>query len=106
MSKTPTKQTISLADALKARGIRVETEYWDGHKHIDVYLPDAKIFIEVDGLQHYTNPRQILADFKRDHFSDGDDVSTLRLTNQLIETHLEEIADAIYKIAQPLDTKS
>lgn len=102
---TPTKQTTALTEALRVRGIRVETEYWDGHKHIDVYLPDARIFVEVDGLQHYTNPKQILADFKRDHFSDGDDVPTLRLTNQLIETHLEEIADAITKIAS-LDSKN
>lgn len=100
MSKTPTKQTVALADALKTRGIRVETEYWDGHKHIDVYLPDARIFIEVDGLQHYTNPRQILADFKRDHFSDGDDIHTLRLTNQLVETHLDEIVNAVVRVVK------
>lgn len=96
----PTPQTKKLAEALEKRGVKVETEYWDGHKHVDLYVPDAKLFIEIDGLQHYTDPQQILADLKRDHYSDGDDIFTKRISNQLIDTHLEEIANAITKIGR------
>jgi hypothetical protein len=31
------------------------------------------------GLYHYTDPKQIKADFKRDHYSDGDDFYTIRI---------------------------
>lgn len=91
----PTPQTLKLANALKARGVQLELEYWDGHKHIDIYIPKANLYIEINGLAHYTDPKQIAADLKRNHFSDGDDFFTMSITNQLIDTHLEKIADAI-----------
>jgi very-short-patch-repair endonuclease len=95
---TPTKQATDLRLALEKRGVVVKPEYWDGHKHVDLYVPEAKLYIEVDGLQHFTDPKQIIADLKRDHYSDGDDIFTKRFSNQLIETHLQEIADAIAQI--------
>ncbi len=97
----PTKQVLDLKTALEKKGLTVLAEYWDGHKHVDLYIPSAKLFIEVDGIQHYIDAKQIIADLKRDHYSDGDDIYTKRFSNQLIDTHLEEIADAIYKIATP-----
>lgn len=95
-----TKQTAKLAEALRARNVRVAVEHWDGHKHIDIFVPDARLYIEIDGIQHYDNPKQIIADLRRDHFSDGDDFSTMRITNQLIDTHLEPIADAIAGVVE------
>ena len=41
-----------LTESLEKRGIKVEKEHSTGYMHIDLYLPDAKINIEVDGLQH------------------------------------------------------
>jgi len=95
-----TKRTIELSEALKKRAIKHVCEYDDGHKHVDIAIPDAKIFIEIDGLQHYIDSEQIKKDFKRDHFSDGDDFSTIRIPNELIETHLEEIAHAIAQVVK------
>ncbi len=86
--------------ALKERGIDSETEYFDGHKHVDIAIRSARIYIEVDGIQHFTNPEQIMRDFKRSHYSDGDDFSTFYVTNQIIETHLNEVADAIAKVVE------
>jgi very-short-patch-repair endonuclease len=94
----PTKQTLALVKALESKGIKLEVEYWDGHKHVDIYIPKAKLYIEINGLAHYTDPRQIIADLKRNHFSDGDDFFTMPITNQLIDKHLESIADAIVKV--------
>lgn len=96
---TPTKQALALANALKKRGLEVLTEYWDGYKHVDLFIPSAKLYIEIDGLQHYTDPKQFKADLDRDHYSDDDKFFTKHISNQLIDSHLEEIADAITKVA-------
>ena len=90
-----TKEVRALVDALKARGVHAETEHWDGHKHVDIFVPAAKLYIEIDGIQHFTNPKQILADFKRDHYSDDGEFYTKRFSNEMVRSHLGEIADAI-----------
>ena len=87
-----------LHEALKARNIDAILEYNDGHKTVDLAVLDAKLFIEVDGLQHFTNPEQILRDFKRSHYSDGDDFRTFYVTNQIIERYLDQVADALAKV--------
>lgn len=97
---TVTPQVKSLAHALKNRGLNIKLEYSDGHKHVDIAILDSKIFIEVDGIQHLTNPEQIIRDFNRDHYSDGDDFHTIHIPNELIKTHLEQIADAIAEVAK------
>ena len=96
----PTKQVIDFNEAIKKRGIKTDLEYWDKHKHIDLAILSARIFIEVDGIQHLTNAEQIIRDFKRDHYSDGDDFNTIRIPNELLKTHLEEIADAITEVVK------
>jgi very-short-patch-repair endonuclease len=93
--KEPTPQVRSLVAALEKRGIKAETEHWDGHKHIDIYVPAARLYLEVDGLPHYTDAERFLTDLKRDHYSDDDGFFTKRIPNELVETHLEAIADAI-----------
>ena len=96
----PTRQTLSVVKALEGRGVKLDVEYWDGHKHVDIYIPKARLYIEINALAHYTNPQQIITDFKRNHFSDGDDFFTMPITNQLIDTHLDSIADAIVKVVE------
>jgi very-short-patch-repair endonuclease len=91
----PTKQTLLLAEALKAKGVEFELEYWDGHKHIDIYIPKAKIAIEIDGLQHYLDPKQVSADFNRDYYSNKEEIFTKRFPNTITEEHTGEIAEMI-----------
>lgn len=100
MSQIPTKQAQLLIDALGKRGITVIPEYDDGHKKVDIFIPAVGLFIEVDGLHHYTSPEQIISDLRRDHFSDVEGFLTKHIPNQLIETHLEVVADAITKIVK------
>lgn len=92
---TPTKQTLLLADALNKCGIQTILEYWDGHKHVDIYLSQSGMYIEVDGIQHFTNPSQILSDMQRNYYSNISNHHTFHVTNQLIETHLSEIVSAL-----------
>ena len=101
----PTIQVKMLADALIQRGVTLELEKWDGHKHIDIYIPNDNLYIEVDGLPHSTNVKQIISDFNRDYFSFKDGFFTKHITNELIENHLDEVANAIAKVAQNATNK-
>ncbi|MDQ5886407.1 MAG: hypothetical protein QG628_804, partial [Patescibacteria group bacterium] len=60
--RNPTKEADDLKRALEGKGVRVLVELHDGHKHIDLAIPKARINVEVDGIQHLTNPQQILSD--------------------------------------------
>lgn len=90
-----TPQALALCQALERHGINIELEHWDGHKHIDIYIPKAKIYIEVDGLQHLTNSDQMLADFKREFYSTKEGFYTLHIPNGVLMKDLDQIADAI-----------
>lgn len=100
MKKVSTPQTLALAQALKKRGVVFELEHWDGHKHVDLYIPKAKIYIEVDGPLHDLRPKQAVSDFNRDYFSSKEGFFTKHITNKEIEEHLEPIANAIAKIVE------
>lgn len=96
----PTKFTEELANALRAKGLEIELEHWDGHKHIDIYIPKAAIYIEIDGLHHFTNPDQIEADFKREYYSEMEKLDTIHIPNELIFEHIAMISDAIVEVAR------
>ena len=102
---TPTKQVLMLADALRLRGVVLELEHWDGHKHVDIYIPKDNLYVEVDGLPHSTDVKKILADFNRDYFSFKDGYFTKRLTNELIENHLEQVANALARVVDSSPNK-
>ena len=97
--KVPTPHTMLLADALVARGVHLELEHWDGHKHVDIYIPQDNLYIEVDGVPHYTQVERMISDFNRDYFSFRSGYFTKHITNEAIDTHLEAIANAIAKVA-------
>lgn len=93
-----TQQAKDLHTALISKGIESDLEFWDGHKHIDICIPSAKLYIEVDGMHHFTNPDQMARDFIRDHYSDDDGYSTLRIPNQVVKDQLDEVVTAIEKV--------
>lgn len=99
-TKYASKHAQMLYEALCNKGLKVELEYSDGHKTVDLAILQPRIYIEVDGIQHFTNPEQILRDFKRYHFSDGDDFNTFYVTNQIIDSHLGEVVDALVKVVE------
>ncbi len=95
----PTKEALALVYALRIRGVDAETEHWDGHKHVDIFVPALKLYIEVDGIRHDINADQIKTDFKRDHYSNKGAYYTKRFSNHAVVWHLNAIADAIAEIA-------
>ncbi len=100
LMRRPTKEAIDLKAALEGHGVRVLTEVEDGYKSIDLAIPDARINIEVDGRQHFTDPYQILADLKRSHYSDRLGYDTIHIPNQLIHIELPDIARALAEAAK------
>lgn len=97
---SPTSQAQALHDALIARGIKCELEKYDGYKHIDLAIPWARMNIEVDGSQHYLDPKQMMADDKRDYYSMCKGFKTFRLPNLIIENRLDEVADTLAQVAR------
>ncbi len=95
---SPTKHAISLHAALTQVGVEAHLEHHDGHKSVDIYVPKAKLYIEVDGSQHYTEAMQIQSDFERDHRSDDAGFHTMHITNHAVDTEVMKIARAIRKI--------
>ncbi|MFN8283651.1 MAG: hypothetical protein U0U67_10580 [Chitinophagales bacterium] len=97
MQDITTRETIRLYFALKERGVPAELEKFDGYKHIDIAIPEARINIEVDGRHHNHDARQALSDLKRTYYSFLKGFYTLRIPNSLVynDAVLEETADCI-----------
>lgn len=91
-------ESKQLFNKLIEQGIFAELEYWDGHKHVDIHIPSAKLYIEVDGIQHFTNSDQIASDFLRDHHSNNNGYSTFRVPNVIVKDKLDTIVKAVLKI--------
>jgi very-short-patch-repair endonuclease len=71
-------------------------QWFDGHKHVDLMLPEGRIDVEVDGMQHLTNPKQIVADLDRGHFTHKQrGYDTIHIPNQFLYAHLDEIAHGL-----------
>jgi very-short-patch-repair endonuclease len=96
--KYASQHATKLWQALRDSGIDAELEYFDGHKTVDIAILPSRIYIEVDGLHHFTEAEQIIRDFKRAHYSDGDDFNTFYVTNQIIELYLEDVVKALVEV--------
>ncbi len=94
----PTESALKLNTALNSVGVETVLEHFDGHKHIDIFVPKGKIYIEIDGRHHYINARQIVTDFTRDHYSSEDGFHTIHIPNEVVEKEAIKIARAIRKI--------
>jgi len=103
--KKPTEEAKMLRDALKKRGVLVYIELYDGFKHVDLALPKARLDVEVDGIQHLTDPHQIVADLARGHYSHKDGYDTMHIMNETLHKHIEKIADALAEASKIRDKK-
>jgi very-short-patch-repair endonuclease len=95
-----TPQAEKLHKALIERGVHNDLEHYDGHKHVDISISWAKLNLEIDGKYHLTDPEQLLRDLKRDFYSHENGISTIHIQNDFVEWKLDELADAIAKVAQ------
>lgn len=92
----PTKKAELLYEALRSRNVPAKLELFDGYKHIDIAIPEARVNIEVDGAHHNQDYKQALSDLKRTLYSFRKGYLTLRIPNSLIsEDRVEETAHFI-----------
>ena len=103
--RVPTAEAGSLKKALEDRGVRVYVELHDGYKTIDLAIPRAKINVEVDGIQHLTDPKQIVADMGRGYYSHKNGYDTMHIPNEMVRMHLDEIADALAEASKIRERK-
>lgn len=99
-NKKSTEHEKKLFDALIKRGVPAVLAHSDGYKTVDIAILPARIYVEVDDLSHFVDPDRIIRDFKRCHFSDGDDFSTFYVTNQIIDHFLDRVADALAEVVK------
>lgn len=94
----PTKTAHLLNEALNAVGIETKLEHCGMNINTYTFISKGKIYVEIDGPQHYISPKQIVTDFLRDHYSDDDGFHTMRISNEVVEKQAIKIARAIKKI--------
>ena len=81
--------------ALRQRNVPAVLEMHDGHKTVDIAVPRSNVYIEVDGAQHSSNPRQALTDLKRTYFSFLEGYLTLRIPNSLLKKEFSKTVNCI-----------
>ena len=93
-----TRYQRMLFEALKGRGINCEFEFYDGFKHVDIAIPQAKLYIEIDGSHHSTDATQLSKDLKRDELSNKDGYRTKHYTNKELAENFTKIVDALVEV--------
>ena len=96
----PTPQAKRLHEALNKRDIHNELEFDDGYKHTDISIPWARLYLEIDGKYHLTDPEHLFRDLERDSYSHLDGIDTIRIPNFYVDSHLDEVANAIAEAAR------
>src|SRR3990172_12387449 len=90
-----TPQAKILSKALNDLRVKHELEYYDGHKHVDIAIPSARLYLELEGTQHAFNPKQMIADDERDKHSHKDGFYTKRIANVWIDKDVDRLAASI-----------
>jgi very-short-patch-repair endonuclease len=98
--KTVTSHALKLSNALKSLDVEHEMEYSDGHKHVDIAIPAARMYLELDGAQHAFSPKQMCADDERDKHSHKDGYITKRIPNLWVEQNADKLAASIAILAK------
>ena len=90
-----TPQARRLSRALNDLHVQHELEYYDGYKHVDIAIPSARLYLELDGAQHGFNPKQMIADDERDKYSQKSGWTTKRIPNVWIDKNVNKLAASI-----------
>jgi very-short-patch-repair endonuclease len=91
-------------DCLKALPIPVKRQKVFGNYIADFYIPKAKIIIELDGSQHYSQEGE-KADKIRDGFFSENGFTVLRYTNLQIQQEFKDVCKDIWYHIDPFIEK-
>lgn len=78
----------------------------DGHKTIDLVVPDVQLNIEVDGQQHSFDQKQAFSDLLRTSYSREKGWETIRIPNVLIQKNLSNTVNRIINHIEFLQDES
>jgi very-short-patch-repair endonuclease len=98
--KTVTSQAMRLSEALKKLDIQHTLEYSDGHKHVDIAIPWAKLFLEIEGQQYTFSPKQMISDHERDAHSLTAGFYTMRIPNERVDKDVDGVAQSVARLAR------
>ena len=74
---------------------------------VDFYCAAAKIVIEIDGSQHYTDKKNIIKDKERDSYLNEYGITVIRIPNNYINQNFREVCEYIDKaVKQSLSQQS
>jgi len=97
--KTVTPEAIRLSKALKNLEVENTLEQYDGHKLIDIAIESDKRYIELDGMQHAFNSKQMYANDDRDKHAHQAGYTTKRIPNALVNQNVNKLALNIARLA-------
>ncbi|MBP9701876.1 MAG: DUF559 domain-containing protein [Candidatus Pacebacteria bacterium] len=98
MNSKITPEAKKICTALERLYIDLSVEHWDGYKHVDIYIPCARLCIEVDGPRHYTDPHQIMRDIERASYSARSGRRTIHIPNEAIQKNCQGVAKALAQV--------
>jgi len=98
--KKSTTETQKLCFALQGQGVKALIDFFDGYKHIDIAIPEAKLNIEVDRVHHNINSKKALSNLKRTYSSFKNGYFTLRIPNSLVRNNFKECVDLVMEIVK------
>lgn len=96
--RKPTREAVRLSDELSKLGYRTELEKWDGHKHVDIAVTQARLNIEIDGSYHNYRADIALRDLERTYYSLEKGFVTIRIPNSLVRYRLPQTVIYLDKI--------
>ena len=96
LRKNMTKEERHLwYDFFKTLNLTVNRQKVIGNYIVDFYIAQAKLVIEIDGSQHYTDENKY-ADVKRDNYIAGLGLRVLRYSNIEINRNFESVCADIF----------
>ena len=97
LRKSMTKEERHLwYDFLKGLPVQVYRQHMIGIYIVDFYIPSARLVIELDGSQHFTETGTY-KDWERDSFLLGKGITVLRYPNHYFHSHFNEICEDIIR---------
>ena len=96
LRKNMTKEEKHLwYDLLKLLPININRQKVFENYIVDFYIPSAKIIVELDGEQHYSEDA-LIKDAQRDKFFEEKGIKVLRFSNLDINRNFKNVCDEIY----------
>ncbi len=80
-------------------GLKFRRQYGVGDYVIDLYCPEAKLAVEVDGESHF-DPVAEANDARRQAFIESFGIHVLRFTNPQVYEYLDEVVEKIWRVAK------